>query len=713
MRPRLKGWRFRKKHSQGVGNEHANESRPPEAHGQQLVASPVLPLTGGYEAPLAVVQSVGETLVDPMSAFKDSELNQTASRVDADSERTQSSLMPGLSPPHIRDPVRTLLSKPNVSLLHSMEPERIPSLLDLQGSERSNFPALCSPKSHLETTDKSPPNGENPETGNSPKSIPNNSPNGRMSALSDLMGNAQASESVLDEYYHPESIWDRQDHHTSLSKSSDHPAPPFAITERIEPILDRLDYPEIIPEESDPAQPISEGQNRPEPISKQPNSSKRVSDGQNYPKINPDAQSDSESTKSHETLKSRDQQPHARREARLHRLRWRSLKTRALVSEKRTELNHSRSEMSDADAEFVKLSRERLIHGSYDDSTLQASLKKLQDTRNTYGPLEEAYNTLEERLDREEYELAELEEEMLENGVTIPESHDRDLESQSNSSDGDDSENLEIIREQQSPLYKEYVSRLGDASLRREAYSNLLDEHDNLLEALESSQRYGRELLPEDQTTLAKFYAEEAKMLEELRQIDADVGRLRLECIRKGLLAEDEIDDNDILQTSDGVIGSEQAEYKRYPRLLERPGEGEDEKWSKALLSEFRTGDKGDRITRWLLHKLRSSCSEVELLKRFTPGLDHTVDTDKWQEEVLYFWFVDSANLPPSAYELEPTLTALPSSRLTDPNKVSPKLFGEKEFIQVVVRSSSLSRSLEFGMWLKLARMKGRTAVTM
>jgi hypothetical protein len=314
-------------------------------------------------------------------------------------------------------------------------------------------------------------------------------------------------------------------------------------------------------------------------------------------------------------------------------------------------------------------------------------------------------------LDREEYELAELEEKMFKNGVPILESHDNDLESQLDTSDESDLESLEIIAEQQDPLLKKYVSRLGDASLCYEAYSYLRSEHDSLLEALEVSQRYDRELLAEDQTTLAKFYAKEAKMAEELRQIDADVERLRLECIQKGFL-EDEGDENDILRTLDVGVGPEQAEYSRYPRLLERPGEDEDERRSKKLLSDFRSGDTGDRITRWLLHKLRTSCSEVELLKRYN-GLDRTVDTDKWQEEVLYFWFVDSANLPPSAYELEPTITDFSSSRLTNPDNASPKLFAEKQFIQLVVRSSSLSRSLEFGMWLKLANLKRRSAVTM
>lgn len=739
----MKRWRFRKKPYQGGGGyekpHHVKESRPPEIvvakpDGRQPTVatgnSAASPLTDVYEAPSAVVHTMSDTFADPESASKDSEWHQMASRIDTslinieDPERIRSSSMLGRSTPYVKDPERTMLSKPDGLPLYSTESERIQPPLDLQGPERSNLlplMELSSSESRFGTADISPLNGENPETYNSPKSIPKNSPNGRITVLPDLLGDVEVSESSLDLQDHQTPLSDNSGHpgpifdiqgQTPLSDNPDHPGPIFGIKEHLEPVLDRLNHPEFIPDEPDHPQPISDGQDHPHHISQRPEHPENDSDVENYPEAIPDTQSRAESIKSHETVKGMDQQPHIRREARLHRLRWRSLTTRALVSEKRSELQQSRSEMSDADAEFVKLSRQKWISGSHDDLALEASFKKLQATRDAYGPLEEAYNTLEERLDREEYEIAELEKKMFKNGVPIPESHNSDLESQSNSSDEDDSENLEIIKEQQNPLYKEFMSRLGDSGLLHEAYSHLLAEHDSLLEALEVSQKYDRELQPEDHTTLAKFYGKEAKMLEELRIIDADVERLRLECVREGLLAGEEGDENDILQTSNGSVDPEQAEYNRYPRLLTRPGEDEDERISKALLSEFKSGDTGDRITRWLLHKLRSSCSEVELLARFTDGLDRTVDTDKWQEEVLYFWFVDSSNLPPSAYEVEPTLTALPSSDLTDLSKMPPKRFGEKQLIQLVVRSSSLSHSLEFGMLLKLARMKGRSAVT-
>jgi hypothetical protein len=641
---------------------------------------------------------------------------------------------------------RTLLETTSVSTPNDKNPE-----------------AGGSPKTFPNGSTKSIPN-------TSPNPITSNAPNGHMTGTSDLTGNGPVPESIPDGLDRPESVLDRYhqtplteipghtesldnqdrqtapadisdhlesnfgaiehqdsalimlDHSVSVLEGKNHPQakskenhaePIFNTPKYQDPNLVTLEQQEFIPDEQSNPKPISGDRNRaplipdgeihPEPISnisKQPDASEHISDVENYPETISDTQSRSKSFISHESSNGRDQQPHASLEAKLHRFRWRSLKTRALVSERRIELRELRIEMSDAEAEFIKMGRESWVGGRNDDVALEASWKKLLALRNECGSLEQAYNTLEERLDKEEYELAKLEESMLENSVPIPESHESGLESQL---DGPDEEH---------PLFKEYMSRLGDSGLLHEAYSELLSENDNLLKIKEVSERSGRELTLESQTTLAKFYAQEAKISEELRQIDTDVERLRVECIRKGLLPKEASDENDILQTSDGSVDPEQAEYNIFPWLLERPGEDEDEKKSKELLSQFKPGDTGDRITRWLLHKLRSSCSEVELLARYTDGLDRTVDTQKWQEEVLYFWFMDSANLPPSAYEVDPTLTAIPSSTFTDLNKVTPKLFGEKHFIQLAVRSSSLSRSLEFGMLLKLAQMKGRSAVT-
>jgi len=61
-----------------------------------------------------------------------------------------------------------------------------------------------------------------------------------------------------------------------------------------------------------------------------------------------------------------------------------------------------------------------------------------------------------------------------------------------------------------------------------------------------------------------------------------------------------------------------------------------------------------------------SSSIEVELLARFSRASSPDGNendpwppsdtSERWQEEVLYFWFIDDANLPPSAYEATATM---------------------------------------------------------
>ena len=235
------------------------------------------------------------------------------------------------------------------------------------------------------------------------------------------------------------------------------------------------------------------------------------------------------------------------------------------------------------------------------------------------------------------------------------------------SSDDESSVASYTSRDLRHPMFDEYLSRLGDADLCYEEHSDLVMEHKHLLELQEANKKAGKELLVEDQVTLASFPTEEAKILERLKEIEADVKCLRQACVRKGILCESdgeievevEGDGTDILDPSNESVDLEQATHNKYPRLLEQLGEVEDEEMSKSLLSGFIQGDTSDRINRWLLHKLQSSRLEVELLARFSEGLRPTADTKQWLEEVHKFWFVDSANLPPSAYKAEPTLTRI------------------------------------------------------
>jgi hypothetical protein len=417
-----------------------------------------------------------------------------------------------------------------------------------------------------------------------------------------------------------------------------------------------------------------------------------ISDGRRYP----------ESIKSSEKVESQDQGKRLHREAKLNSLHLKTLQSRSLGYQKRSKLRYTRAEMDVADENFMRHVREKRVQASSVDSALEASFERLQAARREYGSLEESYNAHEERLDREEHNITRIQKRIL-SGVSLAGDGDNDVSSLSGSSE-EGSEDLEDMQKPNHPLYEKYLSRLGDLNLCHEEHFNLVAEYDALLEQQEIRQRHGEPLHPQTEIVLAKFPAAEAKILERLREIEADVERLRRECIQVELLGEGR--DEEVL--SEG----EESEYQKYSLLLGQPDHKGNEEWSKTLITRFKQDDIGDRITRWLLHKLRSSCSEVELLARYSEGLGPTVDTEKWQEEVLNFWFIDDANLPASAYQLEPTLTTFSPSSLTDLNRAVPTRFGNREYIQLVIRSSSLSRKLEFGIWLRLARMKGKSAMS-
>lgn len=147
------------------------------------------------------------------------------------------------------------------------------------------------------------------------------------------------------------------------------------------------------------------------------------------------------------------------------------------------------------------------------------------------------------------------------------------------------------------------------------------------------------------------------------------------------------------------------------PAGLEKPEEKEEENKSKVLSTDFKLGDVDDRILCWLSHKLRLSGLEVELLRRLTDGLDSSAAPEKWQEQVLKFWVCDPANLLAPACEIEPTLTAFPRSPFKDPKKISYD-FIDLQPVQLAIRNRASSQKLDFGMRLKLIRMKGKSAMT-
>jgi hypothetical protein len=236
----------------------------------------------------------------------------------------------------------------------------------------------------------------------------------------------------------------------------------------------------------------------------------------------------------------RQEGPAKYKETKSRRLRWRVLKLRATVAEKRRELTHARLDVIYADDDFMKLVRQMRIQQpdtGYEGSALfEHHYSKLQAARDKYGLLEETYGILEERLNREEYEITQLEEELDVDDEDCSEHHTDDSGISSRNSDDGESDNPTFTKNGQYALYDEYLSKLGDADLVHEDLIELRVARRNLQEFQASRKKVRLELSPEDQETLDNYAAEKSKLLGQLKEIKADAERLRIQCVESGLM---------------------------------------------------------------------------------------------------------------------------------------------------------------------------------
>jgi len=76
-------------------------------------------------------------------------------------------------------------------------------------------------------------------------------------------------------------------------------------------------------------------------------------------------------------------------------------------------------------------------------------------------------------------------------------------------------------------------------------------------------------------------------------------------------------------------------------RLTKQVEEAAHETNMHSLLSTVESNDKNESINRWLLHKLFHSAMEAELLWTVFRARLKILDIDRWQRDVLYFWWHD------------------------------------------------------------------------
>ncbi|OIW29757.1 hypothetical protein CONLIGDRAFT_680574 [Coniochaeta ligniaria NRRL 30616] len=250
--------------------------------------------------------------------------------------------------------------------------------------------------------------------------------------------------------------------------------------------------------------------------------------------------------------------------------------------------------------------------------------------------------------------------------------------------------------------------RLRDTEGRPDKFGALPDGDDlELLTAIADNParlddlqaRYRNSIGQENEEFLREFPKEETMLREKLKETKDEVDRLRQLCIDKGVMRKNAPYHEEYTIFSDAgepfsaetmSINQEQVPRReealantRFPILLSNPrhvledefpltprgalraatrlpnddparphlvAEAMKEYGISTLVVESAADDKSDYINRWLLHRLRISPLEVELLYTIFSTTLKVKNTRRWQEDVLYYWSRDGANKAKEEY---------------------------------------------------------------
>ncbi len=366
---------------------------------------------------------------------------------------------------------------------------------------------------------------------------------------------------------------------------------------------------------------------------------------------------------------------------------------RSQIHEMRSHLRQLQRAKSEADDILIRrmtVQGVNLIHGLDIYSEGQKTLKELLDdcqiARDSYGPLEDDCNRLEDQLSAQEFELDRLEEHFYNRPLEetnlldrpLPPAETNDPQPYSSSADEWDEE------DEYHPLVSQYLSKLGDLDLLRERLDDLLDDKRALEEQRETRRKIGMILDPESLLWLENAQSDEDDLRRKIQTLQKDVEMMKQDCLSKGLIDEDgepiefETQEQRSFDNEEEMNPLDQkSEYVKYPLLLPLPGikpigdffhyePRPDEKSDPTtiispnmqlphlshplkhpnrsamynLLFKLEKWHSPERINEWILHRLRESALDVNLLARIYQVSSGDI-TDWWQFAVLRLWFHD------------------------------------------------------------------------
>ena len=338
---------------------------------------------------------------------------------------------------------------------------------------------------------------------------------------------------------------------------------------------------------------------------------------------------------------------------------------RLKVHEARTSLRHDRDTVNDRYAHTVQGLRAAIASNTLTAQTLLlVDLEDLQKSRDSLHLKEYNYNSLEDQLNREEWELKEMELKLYERSNSAQISLLGDdatglFEATFDETESSSSLSVRSGPREDSPENKRYLSRKGDANLLREQIAEMRAVKEQILEDKNVRKRIGLVLDEDSQNFLDTFDRQLAPLLEDLANVEEDVYRLHEALADRNVTFLSSQFDLETLDIPTQYAA--QASLSDSPRMaaMETPKTELDALVRDPLLLPIEEQthilfDQSDPsspsnistpgyINRWLLHRLRRSVPEVRRYKSAEELKKLTLDQEQIKDLVLEWWDRDES----------------------------------------------------------------------
>jgi hypothetical protein len=295
-------------------------------------------------------------------------------------------------------------------------------------------------------------------------------------------------------------------------------------------------------------------------------------------------------------------------------------------------------------------------------SPLLKDFEHLQEIRDSLQPREYDYDRLEDQVNREEYELGELESKLYPISASAQISTLADEELVMFDGRFDHTESSLSTRSdpaENSSKVNQYLSRKGDMHVLEERLNELRMERAQLVEEELVRAKVGRALDEYSQAFLLNFDIRHDELQRELAHTKEDVARLRMALLEKeDFISLDQFDDTrrdmsdkDSLVTmpnpalsTDEILNPEEADPEEQEPLLLTGAEDPNPVFSESVLQGSKSAiNKASYINLWLLHRLRMSLPEVRRFKSTLELKDLNLDQTQIKDMVLKWWFNDGS----------------------------------------------------------------------